>query len=233
MTENKFYRFTPDGYYEGDVGAALDPLETKKAGHPVYIQPCSSTNVAPEMKDGYWPRWQDGAWTYVRMPKTVDDLVAFGRIKHDQTTGFWRQMNDIKNELVPKAERYKTELIDGYWVVEKIPDPTPEEIAAQLLAEAKSNRATSVSKIIVEVERKDASGETVQVLSFDGDETAQGRMARTITAAQALGVDINTETRTWVMSDNSIEQVTIAELAEALRLAGDAQTALWTVPYEE
>lgn len=62
---------------------------------------------------------------------------------------------------------------------------------------------------------------------------AQTRMSRTIVAAQALGVDLNTETRTWVMSDNSIEQVTIAELAEALRRAGDEQTALWTILYTE
>lgn len=233
MTENKFYRFTPDGYYEGEVGAAIDPLETKKAGHPVYIHPCSATDVAPETKNGYWPRWQDGAWTYVLMPKTVDDLVAFGRIKHDQTTGFWRQMDAIRNELVPKAERYKTELNDGYWTVEEIPEPTEEEKAAQLLAEAKGDRAAAVSRIIVSVERKDKDGKTVKVLNFDGDEEAQTRMSRTIVAAQALGADIETETRTWVMSDNSIEQVTIAELAEALRLAGDAQTALWTVPYEE
>lgn len=69
-------------------------------------------------------------------------------------------------------------------------------------------------------------------MAFDGDETAQGRMGRTIAASVALGVDLTTEKRTWVLVDNTIAEVTIAQLARALQLAGDAQTALWTVPYE-
>lgn len=146
MTENKFYRFTPDGYYEGEVGAAVDPLETKKAGHPVYIHPCSATDVEPEKKDGFWPRWQDGAWTYVRLPKTVDDLVAFGRIKHDQTIGFWRQMNTIRTELVQANERCKSELQDGYWIVSQLPEPTPEEILERQAQEIRSKRDYLISK---------------------------------------------------------------------------------------
>ena len=105
----------------------------------------------------------------------------------------------------------------------KIPDPTPEEIEAQELAEAKTERAEAVSKIIVEVDG----------MKFDGDETAQTRMSRTISAAMALGVSLNTEKRTWVLADNTVAEPTIAQLAQALKLAGDEQTKLWTVPYEE
>lgn len=104
-----------------------------------------------------------------------------------------------------------------------IPEPTPEEIEAQELAEAKAERAEAVSKIIVEVDG----------MKFDGDETAQTRMGRTISAAIALGVDLNTEKRTWVLADNTVAEPTIAQLAQALKLAGDEQTKLWTVPYEE
>lgn len=103
------------------------------------------------------------------------------------------------------------------------PEPTAEEITAQELAQAKAERAEAVSKIIVDVDG----------MKFDGDENSQTRMGRTIAAAVALGVDLTTEKRTWVLADNTIAEVTIAQLAEALRLAGDAQTALWTVPYEE
>ena len=70
-------------------------------------------------------------------------------------------------------------------------------------------------------------------MRFDGDEDSQTRMGRTIAAAVALNVDLTTEKRTWVLADNTISEVTIAQLAEALRLAGDAQTILWTIPYEE
>lgn len=109
-----------------------------------------------------------------------------------------------------------------YYEVKAIPEPTAEELAAQELAQAKAERADAVSKIIVEVDG----------MAFDGDEESQTRMGRTIAAAVALGVDLSAERRTWVLADNSIAQVSIKQLAEALRLAGDAQTALWTVPYK-
>lgn len=96
--------------------------------------------------------------------------------------------------------------------------PTEEE----LLEQAKVERAKAVSKIIVEVDG----------MKFDGDETAQTRMGRTISTALALGVDINTEKRVWVLADNTVAEPTVAQLAEALRLAGDEQTRLWIVPYQ-
>lgn len=103
-----------------------------------------------------------------------------------------------------------------------IPEPTAEELAEQALAQAKADRAEAVSKIIVEVDG----------MVFDGDEPAQGRIGRTVAAALALGVDINTEKRTWVLADNTIAQPTIAQLAEALRLAGDKMTEHWIVPHQ-
>ena len=104
-----------------------------------------------------------------------------------------------------------------------IPEPTEEELAAQELAQAKAERADAVSKLIVEVDG----------MRFDADEESQTRMGRTIAAAVALEVDISAEKRTWVLADNSIAEVTVRQLAEALRLAGDEQTKLWTVPYEK
>lgn len=109
-----------------------------------------------------------------------------------------------------------------YYEVVALPEPTQEELEAQELAQAKSERAEAVSKIIVEVDG----------MKFDGDETAQTRMGRTIAAAVALGVDINTYTQTWVLADNAVANPTIKQLAQALKLAGEEQTKLWTVPYE-
>ena len=60
---------------------------------------------------------------------------------------------------------------------------------------------------------------------FDGDETSQVRMTRTILAMSEFGV----ATTSWRMADNSDAVVTRAELAEALLLAGTAQTSLWFV----
>lgn len=117
---------------------------------------------------------------------------------------------------------------DYYEVVAipKPPEPTAEEIAereaAEALAQAKKERAEAVSKLTV----------TVDGMVFDADETSQNRMSRLVAGAQALGVDLNTTTQVWVLADNTVATPTVAQLAQALKLAGEAQTALWTVPYQ-
>ena len=102
-----------------------------------------------------------------------------------------------------------------YYEVVAIPELTQEELDAQALAQAKVERAEAVSKIVVEVDG----------MKFNGDETSQGRMAR---SAVAMTDD---ETITWVLHDNTIAQVTKVQLLQALRLAGEEQTRLWTMPY--
>lgn len=141
----------------------------------------------------------------------------------------------FENEYPPEAALWcnesqkafikEIEPIDGVrrFQIVAVPEPTPEELEAQALVEAKAERAEAVSKIVVEVDG----------MKFDGDETAQTRMGRTISAAVALGVDINTYTQTWVLADNTVATPTIKQLAQALKLAGEEQTKLWTVPYEE
>lgn len=90
---------------------------------------------------------------------------------------------------------------------------TQAEIDAQALADFKASRTLAVSQIVVTT----ASGKT-----FDGDETSQNRMARAVTAS-ASG-----DTTIWVLANNEPTVVTHDELKEALRLAGDAQTAVWS-----
>lgn len=102
-------------------------------------------------------------------------------------------------------------------------EPDPEPTEEELLEQAKRERAKQVAAIKVEVDG----------MTFDGDETSQGRMSRTISAAIAAGLDLNTTKRVWVLADNTIAEPTIAQLGKALHLAGDEQTRLWTVPYEE
>ena len=128
----------------------------------------------------------------------------------------------IRHEEVIPAE-YRTVMEDvtiRRFQIVAIPEPTVEELAAQALAKAKAERAAAVASITV----------TVDGMVFDGDETAQERMARTVTAAAATGASMD-DTTTWVLHDNTVAQVSIRQLASALRLAGEAQTALWVVPY--
>ena len=103
-----------------------------------------------------------------------------------------------------------------------VPEPTAEELAEQELQQKKADRAEAVSKITV----------TVDGMEFDGDETAQDRMARAITMFQANNLPADYQTD-WVLADNTIAKVTVTQLSQALLLAGKEQTALWTVPYQD
>lgn len=103
-----------------------------------------------------------------------------------------------------------------YYEVVAIPEPTAEELQAQALAQAKAERANEVERLTVEVEG----------MVFDADETSQARMS---VAASSMTDD---ETNVWVLHDNSVVQVTKAQLLLACRLARIAQSAVWTKPYE-
>lgn len=107
------------------------------------------------------------------------------------------------------------EEVNGEYFIRQIAPPTDEEIAAEELAKAKAERAEYVAKLVVAVDD----------MQFDGDETSQDRMARSIVALN------DGETVQWVLADNSIAQVTKEQLRQALRLAGEAQTAIWANPY--
>lgn len=89
------------------------------------------------------------------------------------------------------------------------PAKTPDDIRAEL----KHQRDLNVSQITV----------TVAEMLFDGDEVSQNRMARAICAMDDL------DTTSWTLADNSVVTVTKEQLKEALRLAGIAQTELWSL----
>lgn len=91
---------------------------------------------------------------------------------------------------------------------------TPEA----LLEQAKQERRDRVASIIVTT----AAGNT-----FDGNEDSQNRMTRALLGLQ------DGETIEWVLANNSSKFVNKAELAEALRLAGQEQARLWVEPYKD
>ena len=69
-------------------------------------------------------------------------------------------------------------------------------------------------------------------MKFNGDEESQDRIDRTITAATAAGYGPD-DTTTWVLWDNTVATVSVKQLAKVLLLAGQKQTELWTIPYEQ
>lgn len=198
------YKFNEKGLFVGTEETELDPLESELQGKEIYLLPPNATFDAPEKKAGFAPVWDGEKWN---------------QVEDHRGTKYW--LPEDKHGSPAREMKELGALPDGALSTE--PEPTPEELAALELAQAKADRAEAVARITV----------TVDGLTFDGDEASQTRMGRTIAAAVALGADLSAEKRTWVLADNSIAEVTIAQLAEALRLAGDAQTALWTVPYQD
>lgn len=142
--------------------------------------------------------------------EAIDVKKMFDR---DGNFGYWPQEGLIEMTGKQPGPAYKA--VSGQWVLD---DDKATEVA---MTEAKTDRAEAVARITVEVDG----------MVFDGDEKAQDRMARAITMFQASNLP-DDYTTAWVLADNTVAQVTVNQLAQALLLAGQRQTELWTKPYE-
>lgn len=103
--------------------------------------------------------------------------------------------------------------------VEIINLPDPELSEEERLSVRKLARSRAMNAIIVEVDG----------MKFDGDEVAQGRMARALKVAELNNLDKTA----WVLADNTVVEVSKKQLEEALSKAMLAQGELWTKPYED
>lgn len=178
--------------------AFIDPLETELAGHDIFMLSANATFIEPPTKrDGYAIVWNGEAWD---------------EVEDHRGTQFWFSSDSYYSE--PMTMNKLGALPKGITLTR--PEKTADEIAIEEMIKAKSERADYVSKIVVEVDG----------MKFDGDETSQDRMARSVVA-----LNDDSETVQWVLADNTIAQVTRVQLKQALRLAGEAQTAIWANPY--
>lgn len=192
--------------------AFLDPLETEKAGKPVYLLPADSTFAKPlEPKKGYAVVWKETVWEYIEDHRQKRDKG--GVPVEGSGTPYW-----MKGDAWNSPARYMMELgklPDGAML--KAPDKPASVVAEEELAKAKGERAAAVAALTVEVDG----------MTFDGDEKAQERMARAVLMAESPE-----ETTEWVLADSSVAVVTAEQLRRACRAAGKAMGALWVVPYQ-
>ena len=202
--------------YDLKTGEFTGEMEAQKRpnGQDIVDVIGATVQQPPQAGEKQAARWTGKDWELVEDHRQTRDKG--GIIVEGSGTPYW-----LPGDTWRTQARYVTELgpLPEGALLER-PAKTAEEIAADELSAAKTVRAQAVSRILV----------TVDGMVFDGDEIAQERMARTITAAVATGEDMNATT-TWVLADNTVAQPTIQQLARALRLAGEQQTALWTVPY--
>ena len=187
------------------------PAQKRPNGQPITDVLHATTVEPPVLEDKQQAVWNGTAWDVVEDHRKKPGVEGSG-------TPYW-----LPGDTWDTLARYMTELgpLPKDALLEA-PANTDEELAAEELAQAKAERADAVSKIVV----------TVDGMTFDGDEISQERMSRTITAAVATGEDMSATT-TWVLADNTVAKVSIKQLAQALRAAGEQQTKLWTVPYQD
>lgn len=63
------YKYNEDKYYAGQQECQLDPLESKIAGHDVWLLPADCTWEEPlEEKEGYKVKWNGEKWEYEEIP---------------------------------------------------------------------------------------------------------------------------------------------------------------------
>ena len=130
----------------------------------------------------------------------------------------WELRNAHPELVFPELTHEIMELLGVTTREEPIPEPSPEEVERQKLEEAKRQREEAVRKIKVTV------GDKV----FDGDEDAQRRMVVAIQTAEIASMD----RAMWVLADNTVSEVTLVELKQALSLAAQEMAKLWTKPYQ-
>lgn len=78
------YKYDENKYFAGQQECQIDPLESKKQGHPVYLLPADCTWLKPlTEKEGYKVKWNGEAWEYEEIPvppepepPTLDEVKA-------------------------------------------------------------------------------------------------------------------------------------------------------------
>lgn len=165
-----------------------------------------------------------GAMSALRGVARVEGGLYVDRTAAQMSADHIAEAHKLRIDAAEALLKARNEALDA-----TIDAPTIEEIvseatrlqraheAAMPLTQAKAARAAEVESLVVT---------TTTGKAFDGNEEAQGRMAR---AVVAMG---EADTTLWVLADNTPARVTLAELREALRLASEAQTAIWVRPYQ-
>lgn len=119
---------------------------------------------------------------------------------------------EVSNAKWVEGQSYNKIIIDDDNITfEKVDWRTPEEIQQGLYNQWKAERQSKVDNIEVELNG----------IIYQGDETSQTRLSR------AVSVMEDTDTTMWVAKDNSVNELSKADLKYILREAGIKQTLIW------
>lgn len=104
---SKAYRYNEETKkYEGEVARQLDPLETKTAGHDIWLMPANATDVIPlEPKDGFDIVWNGSAWEYQEIPQPEPEPEPTPEeIKQRQINELKLQLNSTDYKIIKCSE---------------------------------------------------------------------------------------------------------------------------------
>ena len=121
---HKAWRFDKDGYLISETRVQENPM----AGNALML-PDDCTTIDPEVKDGFFSRFVDGAWTYEKIPTTPEDMLGLV-IPHKNQTKHEAEMMLLVQKLTEGSSLYRVKRgPELEWEVEAIPQPTEEEKA--------------------------------------------------------------------------------------------------------
>ena len=122
------YLFDEDGYFRYAKEAQRSP---NPATPDKFLIPVRSTQVKPEIPDGYEAQWDGEKWNYFKLPTSAADFVGV-KVSHKSQTERNRLMRKLLQDFVKEdSEHYK--VVRGskeeglYWSVEEIPEKTQDE----------------------------------------------------------------------------------------------------------
>lgn len=107
--------------------------------------------------------------------------------------------------------------------------PTPINLGITVETVEEQNTPEQL-RDIVQLERDNLIRQlvvTVDGMEFQGSRQAQANMSQVITQAIANGDDLDNTKVQWVLKDNTLKEVSIRQLAKALKLATEETTKLY------
>ncbi len=123
------YLFDEDGYFRYAKEAQRSP---NLATPDKFLIPVRSTQVKPEIPEGYDGRWDGEKWNYEKLPTSAADFVGV-KVSHKSQTEHSRLMRKLLQDFVKEdSENYR--IVRGskeeglWWSVEKIPEKTQDEL---------------------------------------------------------------------------------------------------------
>lgn len=133
--------FDTDGYFVGETTCQESPLEPG-----VFLIPPSSTEIAPELKDGFFYRWDGSAWIEEKKPTCSADFEGLV-ISHTSQTPRDIAMRELIQKHCEHCETHRIVRGDDLsWSVERIPEKTEAEKLAEAEESVRVKRDSLISQ---------------------------------------------------------------------------------------